>query len=114
MKSSIIHIDEIISKIVKYSFQTGIFPDDLKAARICSIFQDGEKHLLTNYRPISILLGFSKIFEKALYNRLLSFLESRKVLVNQQYGFREIYSTYMAVMIMYEGISAVVHNRLRY
>ena len=111
LKSSIAHVAEILSTIINCSFQSGIFPDGLKIAKVIPVFKDGENNLLTNYRPISVLSCFSKIFEKALYNRLLSFLERKNVIVNEQYGFRENHSTYMAVMKMYEGISSAVDNK---
>ena len=64
MKFSIIHTAEPISRIINKSFSTGIFPEKLKIAKICPIFKNGEKCLFSNYRPISILPCFSKIFEK--------------------------------------------------
>ena len=111
LKSTIVYVAETISKIINYSFQAGIFPSSLKIAKVCPIFKDGEKNLFTNYRPISVLSCFSKIFEKALYNRLLSFLEKKNILIDQQFGFREHYSTYMAVMNMYDGLSTAIDNK---
>ena len=75
LKSSIIYMAEIISKIINYSFQTEIFPDDLKLARVCPIFKDGEKHELTNYRRISVLFVFPR-YLKRLYRfyRLYRFI----------------------------------------
>ena len=52
------------------SLSTGIFPDKLKLAKVFPIFQNGEKDLLTNYRPISVLPCFSKILERIMYGRL--------------------------------------------
>lgn len=106
VKASVEHIAELISRIINNSFTSGVVPDNLKIAKVCPIFKNGEKDLFTNYRPISILPSFSKIFEKAAFNRLSSYLESKCMLVNNQYGFRRQHSTYMAIMDMYDKISA--------
>lgn len=105
---SITCIAEPISAIINSSFRSGIFPDSLKIAKVCPIHKSGDKDLFTNYRPISILPSFSKIFEKAMFNRLSSYLEKNLILVNNQYGFRKNHSTYMAVMDMYNKISMAI------
>lgn len=110
MKSSIVFIADPISKIINSSFNTGKYPDELKIAKVCPIFKSGEKSLLANYRPISVLPSFSKIFEKAASNRLTAFLEFNSILTGNQYGFRQNHSTYMALMEMYDKISTAVDN----
>src|ERR1700721_1741821 len=94
MKSSIIYIAEPISKIVNQSFQKGTCPDKLKIAKICPIFKSGEKNIFSNYRPISILPSFSKIFEKAMSNRLMSFFESKNILIDNNFVFKKNRSPY--------------------
>ena len=56
------------------SFKTGIFPDLCKLSKIIPIFKKDDPMFCVNYRPISILSIFSKIFEKLIYNRMYSFL----------------------------------------
>ena len=51
------------------------------------------KNKTTNYRPISILSPFSKIFEKIIYNRLNNYLSTHNVLAKEQFGFRTKHST---------------------
>jgi len=50
--------------LINVSFQLSLFPNDLKIAKVIPVFKHGDKTNLTNYRPISILPCFSKIFEK--------------------------------------------------
>ena len=57
------------------SFATGTYPDQLKIAKVIPIFKKGDKLLVSNYRPISLLSNINKIFEKLVYSRLYSFLE---------------------------------------
>ena len=56
------------------SFCTGIFPDKLKIAKVIAIHKKGSTDNPSNYRPVSLLSVFSKIFEKLMHKRLYSFL----------------------------------------
>ena len=53
----------------------------------------GDKQLITNYRPISLLTSFSKIFEKLIFTRLHRHLCTNGILAKEQYGFRSSSST---------------------
>jgi hypothetical protein len=55
------------------SFQTGLVHEVLKLARIVSLYKTGNKTLLTNYRPISLLSIFTKILEKLMCSRVRRF-----------------------------------------
>ena len=46
------------------SFIEVIVPKELKLAKVVPIYKAGDFTSITNYRPISILTCFSKIFEK--------------------------------------------------
>ena len=52
----------------------------------------------------------SKIFEKAMYNRLIEFLENLKILYEKQFGFRKKHSTYMALMILIDKLIKCIEN----
>ena len=55
-------------------------------------FKTGDADTFTNYRPISILSSFSKIYERVLYNRLAEFIDKFKILHKFQFGFRSNHS----------------------
>jgi len=78
----------ILAFIINSSFTQGIFPDALKNARVVPIHKGGSKTNVTNYRPISLLCSFSKIYEKLMHARVLEFLDSNNSLFESQYGFR--------------------------
>ena len=63
-----------------------------------------------NYRPISLLPAFSKIFEKIIYSRMYQFLESNKLIYNRQFGFRANHSTNHALISMTESIKSFLDN----
>ena len=78
-----------LAKVINKSFIEGIFPEQLKTARVVPIHKEGSKASVENYRPISLLASFSKVYEKLMHYRIIKFLESNKSLSDLQYGFRQ-------------------------
>ena len=74
-------------------FNQGVFPNILKIAKVIPIFKSGEKSLIENYRPISLLPVFSKVIEKLIKTRILSFINRHDILYDRQSGFRKKRST---------------------
>jgi len=95
----------ILSYLINDSFTAGIFPDGAKIAKVVPIYKNGDKKLLNNYRPISILSSFSKIIEKAMFNRLISFLERHSILHPNQFGFRKKLSTNSAILQLVDKLN---------
>ena len=81
-----------LSRFINACLEAGYFPDFLKVARVTPVFKDGDPTHLGNYRPISVLSVISKIFEKVIQVRLLSFLRRQGSLLASQYGFRRGHS----------------------
>jgi len=123
----LLHYDEITTKILKTSspfiisslthignkmLSTGTFPDRLKYSEIKPIYKKGDKALITNYRPISLLPVFSKIFEKILYKRLYYHLNLNNILVKEQFGFRCNSSTEAAIHTLINNILTSLNNRI--
>ena len=101
-----------LSTLISESFETGIFPDKLKIAEVIPVFKKGLATKKSNYRPISLLSIFSKVFEKLMYKRLYSFLEVCELLFNMQFGFRNGHSTDHALLSLTENIkSSLDKNR---
>jgi hypothetical protein len=97
VKISAPFISSPLSYIFNKSMISGIFPKRLKYATIKPIFKNGDKKNEANYRPISILPSFSKIFEKIMYIRLMNHLETNNILATEQFGFRTSSSTEQAL-----------------
>ena len=88
-KTSIDNVAEPLAEIINCSLETGIVPDKLKIAKVIPVYKAGAKNEFSNYRPVSILPFFSKIFEKIVYTRLINYLNKEGILTPGQYGFRK-------------------------
>ena len=93
-----------LTHFINSSFENG-FPDELKIAKVIPNFKTGDKKDTLNYRPISILTFFSKIFEKTMYNHLISFIDKENILYKFQFGFRKSHSTNHAIISMVEKVN---------
>ena len=91
--------------IYNISLQAGVFPEEMKVARVTLIFKGGEVSDLETYRPISILCYFSKILEKILFNRLYKHLLNNNILYKKQFRFQENHSTDHAIIQLVDQIS---------
>ena len=101
-----------LTHIFNQSFSTGIFPDIYKIAKVVPIFKSGDKHNPSNYRPISLLPAFSKIIEKLMHKRLISFLLNNNLIYPGQYGFLKGRSAEQAMVdILYKITDAIEHKK---
>jgi hypothetical protein len=87
------YISSPLTYIFNKSIKTGIFPARLKYSTIIPLHKAGDKHNMSNFRPISLLIAFSKVFEKIIYNRTNVHIILNKILTKEQYGFRNNLST---------------------
>ena len=69
----------------------------MKIGKITPIYKKDNPQELGNYRPVSVLPIFGKIFEKVIYSRLYSFMTSMNVIYDNQFGFRKNHSTSHAI-----------------
>jgi len=89
----------------------GIYPERLKFSLIKPIYKNGDKSSPSNYRPISLLPVFSKIFEKVICNRLIDHLHNNVILNMHQYGFRSEKSTKNASYVLLNEILTALNNK---
>jgi len=118
--------DEISTKILKISCPFisspinyicnkmlfwGIFPDRLKYAIIKPIHKSDNTYEIANYRPISLLTSFSKIFEMVMQKRILKHFTKYNILSTEQYGFRVGYRTDNATYKLTTEILNAMNNK---
>ena len=76
VKSAAVFIAPILTSLINSSLSLGVFPDELKLAKVTPIYKSGDTTSPNNYRPISMLNIVSKVFESVIAVRLQSYLES--------------------------------------
>lgn len=96
---------DIFNKILK----SCIFPIRWKLAKVCPIHKSGNKNDVSNYRPISILCNFSKLFEVVIYNSI--FPTIRNYISTHQHGFMTNRSTTSNLAYISQYISNAINDR---
>ena len=99
-----------LSVLINISFETGIFPDILKIAKVTPIHKKDSKLNYLNYRPISLLSAFSKIYEKLIYVRVFRYLTKYNLIFAKQFGFRSKFSTIHALISITERIKQLMDS----
>ena len=83
----------IYLKIFNLIFSTGLFPDTWSQGLIIRIHKKGDKMNPDNYRGITLLSCFGKLFTSIVNDRITEFVEDEDILSHAQAGFRKGYST---------------------
>ena len=99
-----------LSDIINCSLRNGEVPSDIKLAKVLPIHKQGNKNDISNFRPISILPFFSKLFERVMYDRLFSFINNKKLLHPFQHGFQPGHSTFMSLLDIQDKITQAMDN----
>ena len=90
------------------SLEEGMFPDLMKQANTIPLYKTKSTEDCNNYRPISLLLTISKILEKLVYSRTVTYLDRHNLFYSSQYGFRKDHSCSDAIM---ELTSEILKNK---
>lgn len=97
LKYTIHQIVDPLLWIVNNSLAHGIFPEGLETALIKLLYKKGDKSKIDNYRPVSLLPVFSKIFETVMYSRMVNFLTLCNAFTDTQHGYLKGKSTHTAI-----------------
>lgn len=98
LKSVVHYILSPLTYLINWSLSEGVFPEDLKIAKIIALHKKGDPLTIDNYRPISLLSSVSKILERTVYNRIIDFCTKHEILCAEQHGFRKGRSTQTGIL----------------
>ena len=104
-------ISPMLADILNHQMKIGTFPDELKLGKISPVYKKDDEELLKNYRPVSTLPIFGKLFEKIIYSRLYSYFSSQNILNSTQFGFRKGHSTSHALNYSINHIQDALKNK---
>ena len=94
-----------LTHIFNLSMLNEKFITSFKTAKVIPLFKKENWTILSNYQPISLLPTMSKVLEKIMYNRVISFLNKLHFFYKHKYGFRKKYSTCHATSVLAESIT---------
>ncbi len=98
-----------ITKIINLSILQNMFQSMWKSAVITPIFNSGDPHSKSNYKPINILPAGSKIAEKLIVKLIINHLNNTPYALHPvKFGFRSNYSTKTATCFFTENIRALL------
>ena len=96
---------EPLTLLVNQMLKSGHFPSELKISRVKPLFEKGDPSEFSNYRPISLLPSFSKIFEYAIFYQLFDYMCENNLLTIEQFGFRRGHSTELAAIQLVDRLT---------
>ena len=102
-RKSLVFLTKIFNSMLKLKY----FPTIFKKSKIILFPKPGKDPMFPqNYRPISLLIAMSKIFEKLLLCRMQKHIDSENILANEQFGFRSQHSTCHQLLRLTEKITS--------
>jgi len=105
-KSFAVELSTPLSMVFQRSYFNCDIPPLLRCADVIPVFKKGDKRLVSNYRPISIVSICGKVLDK-----LLSFCSRNKLLDPRQHGFVPDRSTCSQLLVMTQEWLEIVNRR---
>ena len=100
-----------LSKLFQVSYNTGIIPNEWKAANVVPIHKKGPKMEVENYRPISLTCLIMKIFERVVRDEIL--LKCQRKLNSNQHGFLPGKSCETQMLNFNENLAYSLNNNMQ-
>ena len=104
-------VSPLIAELFNASLLVGLYPDSFKLSRVVPIFKKGSPQLVSNYRPISTISVFSKIFETLMARRLNVYLDNFSIMAPSQFGFRSKKCTADAICEYLDFVYTAIDER---
>ncbi len=103
------HLCDLFNAIL----ESGFFPDKWIEGVIVPVHKKGDTKNAQNYRGITLVSCFSKLFTTILNKRIETFCENNNVISDAQFGFRKGKSTVDAIFILHSVIQHYLNNNKR-
>ena len=106
LASTAVSIFRPLCKLFNFCLSRQTFPSCWKVANVTPVHKKESKTYCNNYRPISLLSNISKVFERAIYNIVNSYLTGNKLLNPKNAGFKKGDSTVNQLLYITDKIAA--------
>ena len=104
-------IAKTLLALINSSIKFSVFPKFMKKAKVIPVYKTGDKTMLSNYRPISLLCSLSKLVEKALFNQISEFFNKKNLFYENQHGFRKSHSTIDTLLSLNHYLADEIFNK---
>ena len=104
LKQTSTAIAPVLTRIYNFSLATSTYPDQWKIANVTPIHKKEEKHIVSNYRPISLLDIAGKVFERCVHNEIFNYLQTKNFLTKLQGAYMPASSTTCQLLEIYHHI----------
>ena len=111
LKNVLVSILLPVQHIFNRSLASGTVPLQFKQAKVIPVFKSGDPGNVDNYRPISLLCSFSKLFEKIMAKRLTTYIDDNNILNQFQFGFRKKHNTSHPMVHFLNKISTALNEK---
>lgn len=101
----------ILTNLINQAMFAGIFPESLKLGVVTPIFKKGDRTNKANYRPITILPIFAKVFEYVILRRLEEHFHNNNIIHKNQFGYVKSSNTELAVIHILDRVYSSIDNR---
>ena len=102
----------LLARLFNRCIELETFPNDFKVASVIPIPKKISPTSLDEFRPISLLSVFSKLFEKILESKMTKFITKNCILTPSQFDFTENNSTELAITTFYDKLLNNLNGKL--
>ena len=103
-------LSPVLAKMFKKCIKLETFPASFKMAYVVRIAKVSSPKSLGDFRPISLLSVFSKVFETIIETNMTKFVNKNNILAPSQFGFRENSSTDLTITTFYDKLLNNINN----
>ncbi|KAL7630974.1 UNVERIFIED_CONTAM: hypothetical protein RMT77_018738 [Armadillidium vulgare] len=104
-------ISPLLAILHNTSLEIGHFPEELKIVRVTPVPKSIDTYVPNNFRPISILHTFGKLFEKLVHTQLINNFSANELLSQTQFGFTKNRNTEAALTLLTENIYKALNDK---
>lgn len=100
-----------LCRLLNLSLHTSKFPSNWKFANVVPIHKKGDRQLVKNYRPVSLLCTLSKVFERIVHSRLYEYCIANNLLTEKNSGFKKGDSTVNQLLFITHKITQALDDK---
>jgi hypothetical protein len=97
--------------LFNHILDTGCFPKSWSQGVVISVFKKGDSSEPTNYRGITLISCFAKLFTVVIIERLKKWVDTNDILTDAQYCFKFNYSTVDAIFLLHAFIERQLNQK---